>query len=299
MALVAMKELLEDAQRRGYAVGYFESWNLESVQAVVDAAEEERSPIIIGFGGDFLLSKDRLDKVPLEHYAAIGRAAAETARVPVALLLNETSDFEVVIRGVRLGFTGVMFENPKLNPKEHTATIKEIVRVAHAVGVSVEAMSGELGTSLDGTGRRVEAGHLTDPEETTRFAEETGVDALAVAIGNVHTLMSAKATIDFDLLAKIREATDVPLVAHGGTGFAYNDLQKAIRMGICKVNVGAIFKRVYIEGMKALLDGITGFVNPHDLLGAGGPSDIMTAGKLRMKEKARELIRVCGSDGKA
>jgi fructose/tagatose bisphosphate aldolase len=163
----------------------------------------------------------------------------------------------------------------------------------------VEAMSGELATSLDGTGHRLEAGHLTMPEEAARFAEETGIDALAVAIGNVHTLTEEKATVNFDLLAKIREATDVPLVAHGGTGFAYNDLQKAIRVGICKVNVGAIFKKVYIEGMKVILDRLTGFVNPHTLLGSGGPSDVMTAGKLRMKEKVRELIRVCGSNGKA
>lgn len=299
MALVVMKDLLENAQRQGYAVGYFESWNLESVQGVVDAAEEEQSPIIIGFGGDFLLSKDRLDRAPLEHYAAIGRAAAETAKVPVALLLNETSDFSTVIKGIKLGFTGVMFEDPKLNPEEHIAIIKEIVKIAHAVGVSVEASCGELATSLDGTGHRMEAGHLTMPQEAARFAEETGIDALAVAIGNVHTLTDAKATIDFELLTQIRKATNVPLVAHGGTGFAYDDLRRAIRLGICKVNVGAVFKRVYLEGMKAILDGITGFVNPHALLGSGGPSDVMTAGKLRMKEKARELIQVCGSNGKA
>lgn len=153
MGFVSMTDLLEDAKKRKYAVGYFESWNLESLEAVIDAAEEIDSPVIIGFNGGILTSPERILKPEnLEYFAAVGRIATRKASVPVALILNEISNFQTAVSGIKFGFNAVMFENDSEDFEESVSLTKKVVEVAHAAGVSVESRVGQLPKADKGKG---------------------------------------------------------------------------------------------------------------------------------------------------
>jgi len=241
MTLVPMAEILREAKKGRYAVGGFDTWNLESVQSVIDAAEEERSPAII-LTGPYGLGTDYTG---LKYFAAIGKVAAEEATVPVALLLNEAPSFQLVVQGIRCGFTSVMIDGSLLPIEKNIDLTKRVVEAAHSVGVSVEAQLGVIPLV-----RESGEAFLTDPEAAAHFINETGVDALSVIIGNVHALYKGKAEIDLDRLKKIRGLIDTPLVLHGGTGLSNYSVRKAIRLGVCKFNVGTALRWAFIRGMK-------------------------------------------------
>lgn len=297
MGLVSMRELLEDAKNRKYAVGYFESWNLESLGAVIDAAEEMHSPVIIGFNGGILTNPERILKPEdLEYFAAIGKIAAQKASVPVALILNEISSFRTVINGIKFGFNAVMFENSSTDFEESISLTKKIVEVAHAARVSVESNVGQLPIAEKGTGSRKETrGLLTNPQEAERFVRETEVDALGISIGNVEVLTEGNAIMDFELLEKIDKVVDAPLVLHGGSSIADNDIRRVIELGVCKINFGAKLNQSFFEGMKEVLDSTKEYVSPKYLLGSGLKTDIFAGGKLAMKELVKRKMKVYGS----
>jgi ketose-bisphosphate aldolase len=278
-----------------YAVGYFESWNLESLQGVVDAAEETRSPIILGFNGDFLSRSTRLAAERLTWYAALGRAAAESASVPCGLIFNECPRDDWVHAAIEAGFNLVMPADPDATPEDYTQRVAGLTRLAHARGIAVEAEVGELPHGA--TGGSPHGGHATEPEAAAEFVAATGVDLLAVSVGNVHILTEGQRGLDLNRLAEIRRRVDLPLVLHGGTGIAADDLRKAINLGIAKVNYGTYLKQRYIEAVRAALG--RNAPDPHRLLGIGGPEDVLVAGRRAVRDAVLERLGLLGCWGMA
>ena len=196
MPLAAALDLVTAAHRGGYAVGYFESWNLESLQGVIDAAEQTRSPIIIGFNGEFLSHPSRRTEERIAWYGALARAAAESARVPCGLLFNECAREAPIYEAITAGFSMVMLDDPAAAPTELQRRVAELVRYAHGHGVAVEAEVGELPCGADGS-VTAHAG-LTDPASAAEFVAATGIDILAVSVGNVHIHVSGEQDLDLD-----------------------------------------------------------------------------------------------------
>jgi ketose-bisphosphate aldolase len=300
MALVKMQDLLRHAVEGKYSVGYFESWNLESTYAVVRAAEAARSPVIIGCCGEYVENPERKWKEHLGVYAAMYRAVAEEASVPVATLLNEADDVATVWRGIRAGFSMVMFADDEM-PVERLEPIQQrVVEFAHASGIAVEAEVGSLPMAHGEGGGLAHAGLKTDPEVAARFVERTHVDALAVSIGNVHLLESRKAPLDLELLKQLASRVKAPLVLHGGTGIDRAEFKEAARLGVAKVNVGAGLKRVVIEAERRYYAATdVGHLNPNDVLGTGGPSDVGVRGQEAVMEEVLSFMRAFGSENKA
>jgi ketose-bisphosphate aldolase len=290
MPLVSMAHLLAEAQRGNYAVCYCESWNLESFEAVVEAAEEAQGPVIVGFNGGFLMHPSRSKPENLAYYAGMGRALRDTP-APVALLLNETDNFAQIEQGIALGFNAVMVENDHLPPEEYRRLVKRVVQVSHAAGVAVEAAVGRLPNGWIGGKSQ---GCITDPMDAQRFVEDTEVDALGVSFGNVHILTSGKAMIDLAALARIHEKVDVPLVMHGGTGVPSELARSIIACGVAKFNFGTVLKQSYLEAVQKKLTAYNNPSNPHLFLGMGGDQDVLIAGREAVKNKVVELLRLCG-----
>jgi ketose-bisphosphate aldolase len=295
MPLESIGPMMRRARDGKYAVGYFESWNFESLQGVVDAAEETRSPIILGFNGDFLSRSTRLATERLTWYAALGQAAAESASVPCGLIFNECPRDDWVRAAIEAGFNLVMLADPDAPPKEYVRRVGELTRLAHARGVAVEAELGELPHGA--TGGSPHGGHATDPTAAAEFVAATGVDLLAVSVGNVHILTQGRRGLDLDRLAEICRRVAVPLVLHGGTGIAADALRQAIALGVAKVNYGTYLKQRYIEAVRRALGGNAS--DPHHLLGIGGPEDALVAGRRAVRDAVLERIDLLGCCGMA
>jgi ketose-bisphosphate aldolase len=294
MPITSLKTMLADARRGQYAVCYCESWNLESTQAVVEAAEELRSPVIAGFNGGFLRHVRRAKAENLAWYASL-RGALEGATVPVAFLLNESDDLEQIREGIELGFNAVMPENEGLGHEEHRTLVREVVALARPRDVLVEA---QIGVLPMGGGHSSGHGSLTDPDLAYRFVAETGIDALAVSVGNIHILTEGKAEVDYSLLERLRERVDIPLVIHGGTGLGDETMAKMVRLGAAKFNFGTRLKQAYLEAVRTALGRYHVPQSPHEYLGIGGPEDIMIAGRDAVKEDVKKLLRICGSENR-
>ena len=282
-----------------YAVGYFESWNLESLLAVVDAAEKTRSPVIIGFNGTFLGNDERNVAENIYHYGSLCRTIAEQTPVLISLILNETDKVSLLIQALQAGFNAIMYVNEKNTFEETIEITKYLTRTAHYCGAYVEGEVGELPTA-DITTDTVSKGTLTDPERAAFFVEQTGVDGLAVAVGNVHMLERRKTKLDFDLINTLREKIPVPLVVHGATGISDEELQEAIKLGMCKINVGTMLKRTYLNAIKSYLSNHNvDTMNPHDILGKGEDLDMLSNARAMVAEEVIRLIQLFGSEGKA
>ncbi len=293
MPLEAIGPMMRRAIEGKCAVGYFESWNFESLQGVVDAAEETRSPIILGFNGDFLSRSTRLVSERLGWYAALGRAAAELASVPCGLIFNECPRDDWVAAAIDAGFNLVMPADPEAAPEEYTRRVVELTRMAHARGVAVEAELGELPHGA--SGGPPHGGHSTDPDAAAEFVAATGVDLLAVSVGNVHIMTHGQKGLDLDRLAEIRRRVAIPLVLHGGTGIAADALREAIAMGVAKVNYGTYLKQRYLDAVRAAIGRDA--PDPHHLLGVGGPQDVLVAGRRAVRDAVLERIGLLGCCG--
>lgn len=295
MALVPMPKLLADARAGGYAVGYFEAWDAYSLEAVVEGAEAEHAPVVLGFGC-LLVDQAWLDEDGIETLGRLGRPIAERADVPACFLLNETHTVSQAVRGLDAGFNAVMLHTS--GTPDSAADVRSLVEVAHARGAAVE---GELGTLPEAKGAEiVEAGSsLTDPDEAAVFVEATGVDCLAVSVGNVHLLQEGTAAVDLDRLEEIHRRVDVPLVVHGGTGFPRDAVEDAIAHGVAKFNVGTVLKQAFLDGVTEAVASRSPDLGPHDLVGSHGSADVLEAGKRRMVPVVRDLIRLYGGAGRA
>jgi len=294
MPLVPMPKLLADARSGGYAVGYFEAWDLASLEAVVEAAEAEQAPVVLGFGC-LLVDQGWLDDDGIEALGRIGRAVAEHARVPTCLLLNEAHTVAQATRGLDAGFNAVMLHTS--GSLDSVGDVRSLVAAAHACGAAVE---GELGSLPEAKGAEILQGgsSLTDPDEAAAFVEATGVDCLAVSFGNVHLLQVGTAEVDLDRLEEINRRVDVPLAVHGGTGFPHGAVEDAIARGVAKFNVGTVLKRAFLDGVTEAVTSRSDDLGPHDLVGSHGPADLLEAGKRRMVPVVRELTRLYGGAGR-
>lgn len=295
MPLDPIATLMRRARAGGYAVGYFESWNVESLQGVIDAAEVSRAPIIVGFNGDFLSRPIRRAAERLDWYAALGRAAAASAAVPCGLIFNECPDDAWVRRAADVGFNLIMPADPAAPHDEYVRRVQAIVRHAHALGVAVEAELGELPCGAGGG--EASGGAMTDPDEAARFVAATEVDLLAVSVGNVHIKLRGAQPLDLSRLEAIHRRVDRPLVLHGGTGIDADSLRRAIGLGVAKVNYGTYLKQRYLTAVRAAL-GVDE-PNPHELLGLGGERDVMVAGRRAVRDAVLERIENLGCCGKA
>lgn len=299
MALVKMRDLMKHALENKYAVGYFESWNMESLLSVVDAAEKTNSPVIIGFGGAFIGNVERVTKENIYHYGSLGKTVASNAKVPVALLLNEANSVSMLINALSAGFNAIMYQDTKVSFEETIEINKYIVRTAHYVGADVEAEVGELPNAEAGSSN-ISGGENTDPEKAAYFVEQTGIDALAVAIGNVHLLEGKKARLDFDLVKRLRKRIEIPLVMHGGTGVGEDSIREVIELGICKINVGTIMKRTFINHLKKYLaENDTDKLIAHEVVGFGGKYDFLAGARELMTQDIIKFMKMFRSDNKA
>ena len=295
--IVPLPYLLAKAQAGGYALGYFEAWDSYSLEAVIEAAETENAPVILGFGC-MMVSETWLDTGGIEILGNIGLTLAERTHLPVALLLNEAHTYQQCLAGIQAGFNAVMLDTSTWQVESAMEQVRELVRVAHAQYVAVEA---ELGHLPDATDQGIDASlaSLTDPEEASLFVEQTGIDCLAVSIGNVQLLTHGLAHIDLTRLAAIHECISVPLVIHGGTGFPPEAIPAAIRYGAAKFNVGTILKKSFFTGMRRLVLATSGSANIHNIVGSHREQDFLLAGKRSMQAKVQAYLQLYGSSGRA
>lgn len=229
MALVKMKDLLRRAEEKNIGCGAFSVGNMEMVRGAIRAAEELDTPIILQ------IAEVRLKNSPLHLMGPMMVQAAKEAKVDVAVHLDHGLTFETVDKALELGFTSVMLDASTLPFEENIARVKAVVEKARKYGATVEAELGLVGGSEDGS---CDQGiRCTDPDDAVVYARETGIDALAVAIGNAHGNYPVAPTLAFDVLEKIHEKVDIPLVLHGGSGITDKDFQRAISLGIRKVNI--------------------------------------------------------------
>lgn len=226
--IVSFKEMLQAADKGRYAVGAFNCLSLENVEGAIAAAEELRSPIILQ------LAEVQFPCAPMPLMAPLYLEAARKASVPVVVHLDHGQSFETCAEAIRLGFGSVMFDGASLPFEENVRITREVTRMAKAMGVDVEAELGKVG-DVGKDDDKVDV--FTDVEESARFIELTGVDALAVAIGNQHGRYVATPKLNIDRLIELHERNSMPLVLHGGSGTSVEDFKACIHNGICKINV--------------------------------------------------------------
>ncbi len=229
--LVNMKEMLENAKAGHYAVGFFNAVNVEMARAVIETAEALHAPVIVG------TAEVLLPFTPLERVAEYLIPMAKKAKVPVAVHYDHGLTFGTCMEALRLGFTSVMYDCSTLGYQENVAGVAEMVRVCHAMGATVEGELGHVGDN-EGAGKLEKpSDYFTDPDQAVDFVRQTGVDALAVAVGNAHGDYKFPPKLDFGRISEISARTGTPLVLHGGSGLSDDDFREAAGCGVCKVNI--------------------------------------------------------------
>lgn len=286
MSLVNMKEMLQDASRRKYAVGMFDVSDLEMIRAVAEEAQALRSPVILG-----ALGPD-LEGARLGYWYALARLAAEKTPVPICIHLDHANTMEEVMRASDIGFSSVMLDASASPFDENIRRSREVTEAVRKRGITVEAELGHVGNGWVGSGEGSESGPdmLTEPDKVAQFVEKTGVDALAVSIGTAHGVYIKAPQLDIGRLDRIARASDVPLVLHGGSGTPEDQLAAAISHGICKVN---IYSELLTAWNQAMLDELRQL--PHL---AAWPSRLRIKPDAAMREVIRRKIRFFGSEGK-
>ncbi|WP_441246973.1 class II fructose-bisphosphate aldolase [Kitasatospora sp. McL0602] len=257
MPLVTSREIVDRAAQEGTGVGAFNAIQLEHVQAVIAGAEAADRPVILQISENAVRYHGALEPIAL---AAL--AAARCAAVPVAVHLDHAESATLVHEAVALGLTSVMFDAARLPYAENVTATAEAAAHCHRRGVSVEAELGEVG-GKDGAHA---PGVRTDPAEARDFAEATGVDALAVAVGSSHAMLTRDAALDFELIARLRAAVPVPLVLHGSSGVGDDGLVQAVRAGITKVNIGTHLNKVFTHEIRTALTTHPDLVDPRKYL---------------------------------
>jgi len=299
MTIASFNELMDHARREGYAIGYFECWNLESLLAVADAAEATFSPILLGFSGIYLPHPARARQDPLNVYAAMGLEVCRAISVPAALVFNECPDFYRVLEAIALGYGMVMFSDENLALNEQTTRVEQVVEAAHQAGVAVEGEVASLPGVGGGLQEAPEQVALSEVEIARDFVHKTGVDALAVNLGQLHLHGRQQVPLNLKRLRELKDAIEVPLVLHGASSVHRPDLTEAIRLGICKINVGSILKQTYFKNLRAACGGVNDEYNPYEVIGSGLSSDVLMAGRVALQNEVEALMRLFGSAGKA
>lgn len=299
MPLVDFKELMKHAEEKKYAIGYFESWDMESLLAAYDAAERMRSPIILGFSGIFLTHDNRAVKDPLIFYAKLADEACRQISVPACSIFNESPKLDSVLDAIDMGYKMVMFTDEKISFEEQAEKVAKVVEKAHKNDVKVE---GEL-VSLQGIETELkdlpENLQFTTPEAAASFVNLTGVDALAVNIGQAHMHGKKEIRLNLQALADIKKSVDVPLVLHGGSYINPGDVINAIEMGIRKINVGSILKKVYLKTLKEATSSLDIESNPYEIIGSGFASDVTVKARIAVQNIIENYMMQYSSNDKA
>ncbi|ABP65990.1 ketose-bisphosphate aldolase [Caldicellulosiruptor saccharolyticus DSM 8903] len=273
--LVNLNDVLGYTKVKKFGVGMFNGLSADFYEGLIDAAEELKTPIIIGIADRFV---DRLD---FEMLAEVMIFLAKRSSVPVCVHLDHAKSLKNIIRAIKAGFTSVMFDGSNLPFEENIKKTKEVVEIAHSVGVSVE---GELGVVGRGEWDFKNPEFYTKPEEAEVFAKQTGVDALAVSIGTVHGVYKGEPKLDFERLAEIRKRVDCYLVLHGGSGLSDDDFKKCIEYGINKVNI-------FTDLTLAINEKLPEFIKTTDNLTPA----IFEKIRMIVKEEAIKKLKVFGS----
>ncbi len=284
--IVNMNEVLRPAKKNKYAVGLFNAVNLELARGIIAAAEATQSPVIMGTA-EVLLPYGPLDEV---SYYLI--PMAKKANVPVVVHLDHGLKYDTCIKALELGFSSIMYDCSTDSYEDNVRKVKEMADIAHSYGATIE---GELGHVGDNEGSAEGSDHLadpskffTDPRLAKDFVEKTGVDALAIAVGNAHGAYKLPPKLDFERIRTIANTVDVPLVLHGGSGLTDNDFRKAIQEGISKVN---IFTDINIAAVEAEFKRFTSMEK--------GVIDLIPAAVEAVKQETMKKMKLFSSDGKA
>ena len=283
MPLVTTKELLLDAQKNGYAVGAFNVENMEMVQAVVAAAEELNSPVIMQ------TTPSTVKYAGLDYFYANVKIAAERAKVPVVMHLDHGNSFELAMQALRVGYTSIMIDGSHGSFEENIAVSIAVADACHPSFVPVEAELGKVGgkeDDLDGG----DENPYTDPQQAVEFVERTGVDSLAVAIGTAHGVYKGTPKLDVDRLSEIRKVVTIPLVLHGTSGVPDEAVKECIKRGICKVNYATDLRIAFTKGVNEV------FRENPDVF---DPKKYNARGREEVKKYVMDKMLVCESDGKA
>jgi fructose-bisphosphate aldolase class II len=288
MTLQNVLPWIRRAQQESWAVGAFNANTLEQAQSIVLAAQAEEAPAIIQVSHRALTYIGSGNEIQgLQYIAAIGKTAAQSVTVPIALHLDHGRESEV-LQAMALGFTSVMFDGDGLSFEENIAITRRLCEVAHSMDVCMEAEVGEV-PKPDGQEFDESAIALTRPEEAAKFVEATGIDTLAIALGSVHGLKTKQISLDLERLAEIRRCVSVPLVLHGSSGVSDDDIKQGIGMGLCKVNVATQLSAAFTGAIRDVLDQDGEVVDPRKYLAP--------ARKAQM-EIVRERIRFFGASEK-
>lgn len=283
MALVTTEKMLKDAQAGHYAVGAFNVENLEFVMAVLAAAEETKSPVIMQ------TTPGTIKTAGLDYFYGMVKAAAERASVPVALHLDHGDGYDRCMQAFRTGYTSVMIDGSHHVFEENIEITKSVVRACHSAGIPVEAELGKVGGKEDDLDGGNGNGY-TVPSEAAEFAERTGVDSLAVAIGTAHGVYKGTPKLDMERLSEIRKVVSVPLVLHGTSGVPDDAVRECVARGMCKVNYATDLRIAFSKGLKEYLAK-----DPEVF----DPKKYSAVGREYVKEYVKSKILVCGSNGKA
>ncbi len=283
MPFVTLREVLQNAQQEGYAVGAFNANNMEIVKAIIEAAVEERSPVILQ------ASQGALRYAGLNYITAMVRAAAEEADVPVVLHLDHGTSFEQTMLCLRYGFSSVMFDGSRYPLEENIARTAKVAEVAHAMGATVEGELGKIGGTEDDISVDEREAFFTDPAEAEQFVREAGIDALAVAIGTAHGPYKGEPVLDFERLAAIKKVVPVPLVLHGASGVPAESIRKAIELGVCKINIDTELRQAFVRGVQRVIREHPDEIDPRKILGPA---------KEAMKAVVKEKMCLFGCAGR-
>jgi len=299
MPLASFADLMEAAEDGKYAVGYFESWDLHSLLAVADAATLARSPVLLGFSGYYLSHPEQLVQDPLSVYASLGLEVCQRLPVPAALVYNESPEMASVLEAAELGFSLVMYSDECLEASSQLKRVCAAAKAAHKLAAAVE---GEI-FSLPGVG-----GMLIEPpadvpltrvEDAIAFVSETGVDALAVNLGQMHLHGRRRLRLDLDRLRELTSALSLPLVLHGASSIRLDVMREAIELGIRKINVGSKLKQTYFNTLREACIVAGDSYNPYITIGSGLDGDVLTAARMSLRDVVVDLMNLFGSAGKA
>lgn len=257
--LVDASELLESAKTLGFAIGAFNTYNLEISLGIVRGAERLQSPVIIQLGASAL-------EYGGPALGALALRLAATAVVPVAVHLDHARDFKVLSAALDAGFTSVMFDGSRLPLEENIRRTQQAVDLARSYRVPVEAELGAVAGDEDNSKPEVTKEPFTDPQQAAQFVAETGVDSLAIAIGNAHGYYQEEPELDFERLRAIRDEVKLPLVLHGASGIPNADIQRAIEIGVCKINVNTDLRRAFFGALQQSIGGGSGGYNLPSLM---------------------------------
>jgi fructose-bisphosphate aldolase, class II len=276
--LVNLAAILSPAVESCYGVACFNVFGWEDAVAVVDAAAQLGSPVILAANLDFRRS------MPMDVIAVMLRSIAQVAQVPVCVHLDHTYDIDEVLRAVDLGFTSVMFDGSQLSLEENVAGTRRAAQYAHAAGCSVEA---EIGSVPYAEGRAYIKSELTGLSDAIELARESGLDAMAVSVGNVHRLTAPAAIIDFERLEQICESVSVPLVIHGTSGIRDADIERLARTRVAKFNIGTVLRQAFGRGLRETLGRHVDRFDRLEIMGDVIPT---------MSGEAKRMIRLLGWD---